>query len=177
MKRQLLCLFALAAMLACVPLSSANAIGGGGGGHGRGGHGGGGHGFGGGRGFGGGFGGGVIGFGGGDFGYGGWDVAELYRELYNNLPYFALHPPVYYSEPVPRTYGYSPFAYPPGTMTPEIVGEAQPVTINNPYAPATTPAKAEVKPSDRSASASPAPEPLVIVNPFVSPAGSVAKGG
>jgi len=28
-------------------------------------------------------------------------------------------------------------------MTPEIVGEAQPVTINNPYAPATTPAKAK----------------------------------
>jgi len=166
MKRQLLCLFALAAMLACVPLSSANAIGGGG--HGRGGHGGRGHGI------GGGFGGGVIGFGGGDYG---WDVAELYRELYNNLPYFALHPPVYYSEPVPRTYGYSPFAYPPGTMTPEIVGEAQPVTINNPYVPMTTPAKADVKPSDRSASASPAPEPLVIINPFVSPASSVAKGG
>jgi hypothetical protein len=168
MKRQLLCLFALAAMLACVPLSSANAIGGAGG-HGRGGHGGRGHGF------GGGFGGGVIGFGGGgDYG---WDVAELYRELYHNLPYFALHPPVYYSEPVPRAYGWSPFAYPPGTMTPEIVGEAQPVTINNPYAPATTPAKADVKPSDRSASANPAPEPLVIVNPFVSPASSVAKGG
>jgi hypothetical protein len=167
MKRQLLCLFALAAMLACVPLSSANAIGGVGG-HGRGGHIGRGHGF------GGGFGGGFIGFGGGgDYG---WDVAELYRELYNNLPYFALHPPVYYSEPVPRTYGYSPFAYPPGTMTPDVVSEAQPVTINNPYVP-TTPAKAEVKPSDRSASAAPAPEPLVIVNPFVSPASSVAKGG
>ena len=123
----------------------------------------------------GGFGGGIIGFGGGG-GYG-WDVAELYRELYNNLPYFALHPPVYYSEPVPRTYGYSPFAYPPGTMTPEIVSETQPVTINNPYVPVTTPASADVKPSDRSASASPAPEPLVIVNPFVSPASSVAKSG
>ena len=165
MRRQLLVLFALAAMLACVPLSSANAIGGGG--HGRGGHGG--------HGFGGGFGGGVIGFGGGgDYG---WDIAELYRELYNNLPYFALHPPVYYSEPVPRTYGYSPFAYPPGTMTPEIVSEVQPVTINNPYAPMTTPAKAEVKPSDRSASTSTVSEPLVIINPFVSPASSVAKGG
>ena len=166
MKRQHLCLFALAAMLACVPLSSANAIGGG---HGHGGHGGRGHGFG--R----GFGGGVIGLGGGG-GYG-WDIAELYRELYNNLPYFALHPPVYYSEPVPRTYGYSPFAYPPGTMTPDVISAPQPVTINNPYAPATTPAKAEVKSSDRSASSSSAPEPLVIVNPFVSPATSVAKGG
>ena len=168
MRRQFLVLFALAAMLACIPFSSANAIGGAGG-HGRGGHGGRGHGF------GGGFGGGVIGFGGGgDYG---WDIAELYRELYNNLPYFALHPPVYYSEPVPRTYGYSPFAYPPGTMTPEIVSEPQPVTINNPYVPTTTPAKAEVKPSDRAASISQAPEPLVIVNPYALPASSVAKGG
>jgi hypothetical protein len=170
MKRHLLCMFALAAMLACVPFSSANAIGAVGG-HSRGGHGARGHGF------GHGFGGGAIGFGGGgDYG---WDVAELYRELYNNLPYFALHPPVYYSEPVPRTYGYSPFAYPPGTMTPDVVGESQPVTINNPYVPATTPtsAPAAIKPSDRSASASQARQPLVIVNPFVPPASSVAKGG
>ena len=64
-------------------------------------------------------------------------------------------------------------------MTPDVVGESsQPVTINNPYVPATTPAPADwLKPPDRSASASQAPEPLVIVNPFVSPASSVAKGG
>lgn len=174
MKRHLLYMFAFAAMLACVPFNSAHAIGGVGG-HGRGvGHAHGGNLGGRGHGFGGGF----IGIGGGG-GYG-WDIAELYRQLYNNLPYFALHPPVYYSEPVPRTYGYSPFAYPPGTMTPDVVGESsQPVTINNPYVPATTPTPAPtgIKPPDRSASASQAPEPLVIVNPFVSPASSVAKGG
>jgi hypothetical protein len=164
MKRQLLGLFALAAMLACVPMNSAEAVGGAGG-HSRG-HGGRGHGFGGGLGI-------AIG-GGGDYG---WDIAELYRELYNNLPYFALHPPVYYSEPVPRTYGYSPFAYPPGVMTPEIVGESQPVTINNPYVPATKPASAELKPADRSARTSTAPEPLVIINPFATPASNVAKSG
>jgi hypothetical protein len=107
----------------------------------------------------------------------GWDISELYRQLYNNLPYFALHPPVYYSEPVPRTYGYSPFAYPPGVMTPEIVSEAQPVTINNPYVPATKPASAAKKPSDRSAWTSTAPQPLVIMNPFVMPASNVAKAG
>jgi hypothetical protein len=45
-------------------------------------------------------------------------------------PYFALHPPVYYSVPVPRTYGYSPYAY-PGTMpTPEVV---EPEVIENPH--------------------------------------------
>jgi hypothetical protein len=35
-------------------------------------------------------------------------------------PYFALHPPVYYSCPVPRSYGYSPFAYPGCVQTPEV---------------------------------------------------------
>ncbi len=162
MKRHLFCLFALAALVVCVSFSSADAVGVGAHGHGgRGGHG-----------FGRGFGTGIVG------GYDdGWDVAELYRQLYNNLPYFALHPPVYYSEPVPRTYGYSPFAYPPGIMTPDIVGEAQPVTINNPYVPATTPAPAPATKTDRSASTSSAPEPLVITNPFVSPASSVAKSG
>ncbi len=35
-------------------------------------------------------------------------------------PYFALHPPVYYSCPVPRSYGYSPYAYPPCVQTPEV---------------------------------------------------------
>src|SRR4051812_5493519 len=164
MKRKLLSLFALAAMLACVPLTSAEAVGRDGGHSHR--SGGRGHGFG--RGFG------IAIDNGGDYG---WDIAELYRELYNTLPYFALHPPVYYSQPAPRTYGYSPFAYPPGVMTPELDGEPQPVTINNPYVPAATPAAAEVKPSDRSASASTPPEPLVILNPFVTPASSVAKTG
>lgn len=50
------------------------------------------------------------------------------------VPYFALHPPVYYSYPVPRPYGYSPFAYPPGTMTPEIVAPT-PVIIQNKFVP------------------------------------------
>jgi hypothetical protein len=164
MKRQLLALFAIAAMFACVPLNSADAVGfGGGHSHGRGGRG---------HGFGGGFG--IAIDNGGDYG---WDIAELYRQLYNNLPYFALHPAVYYSEPVPRTYGYSPFAYPPGVMTPELNGEPQPVTINNPYVPTTTPGSAEVKPSDRSAATGTPPEPLVIINPFVTPASSVAKSG
>jgi hypothetical protein len=113
---------------------------------------------------------------GGGFGYGCWDLAELYRELLNNVPYYALHPPVYYSEPVPRTYGWSPFAYPPGVMTPEIVGEALPVTINNPFVPKTPSAPADEK-SDRTASVAAPPEPLVIVNPFVTAKEAVATTG
>jgi hypothetical protein len=118
-----------------------------------------------------GFGVGGIGFGGGGCG---WDIAELYRQLYNNLPYFALHPPVYYSEVVPRTYGYSPFAYPPGVMTPEIACAPQPVSIINPYVPQSPAAPADTK-SDPTAVVSPQPEPLVIINPFVTPRRNVAK--
>jgi hypothetical protein len=160
MNRKLLFLFALAAVLVCTPMQSADAFNGGGHGGGRGC----------GRGFGG------IGFGIGGGGYG-WDIAELYRELYNNLPYFALHPPVYYSEVVPRTYGYSPFAYPPGVMTPDLAcAPPQPVTINNPYVPATKPATAPASTgdSDRAASVPQSPEPLVIINPYVTPRTAVA---
>ena len=35
-----------------------------------------------------------------------------------SAPYFALHPPVYYSLPVPRTYGYSPFSLSAGRANP-----------------------------------------------------------
>ncbi|HEX2477154.1 MAG TPA: hypothetical protein VHK01_20530 [Lacipirellulaceae bacterium] len=101
------------------------------------------------------------------------DYADLYRELLNNVPYFALHPPVYYSYPVPRTYGYSPFAYGPWVMTPEAAPEVKPLTIINPYVP-----NAEKAPvseaSDRSAAVSPQPQPLVIINPYVAPSRAVA---
>ncbi len=47
-------------------------------------------------------------------------------------PYFSLHPPVYYSVPVPRTYGHSPFAYPGTFRTPEVAIE-EPEIIENPH--------------------------------------------
>lgn len=175
MKPQRLFLAAVSTVLLCLPLQTSFAANGGGHGHGsrgpgvRSGFN---------RGFGHGFGSDLgLGFGGfGDF-CDGWDIAALYRELYNNLPYFALHPPVYYSQPVPRTYGYSPFAYPPGVMTPDVVEDNKPVTINNPYVPSTKPTAAAPS-TDRSATTAPAnPEPLVIVNPFVTPNREVAKSG
>ncbi len=52
------------------------------------------------------------------------------------LPHFALYPPVYYSVPVPRPYGYSPFAYPPGVLTPEPQARSvqpKPKKVLNPY--------------------------------------------
>ncbi len=74
-----------------------------------------------------------------------------------HVPYFALHPPVYYSYPVPRPYGYSPFAYPPGTMTPE-VAPPTPVIIQNKFVPA----KSAAKNKDQIAQT-----PLRLINPFV----------
>src|SRR3989304_3389918 len=99
--------------------------------------------------------------------YGGWgwgyDMGYLYNSLDYNVPYFAAHPPGYYSYPVPRTYGYSPFAYPPYVMTPDVELEpAQPVEIVNPYVPQ----KDSQPKADQSAAAQTRqPEPLVIINP------------
>jgi hypothetical protein len=87
----------------------------------------------------------------------------LYSEGFIPIPpYFALHPPVYYSAPIPRTYGYSPFAYPPGVMTPELqLGEVtQPETMHNPYV---TPPDGPIP----AAAGRTAMAPLRIVNPFI----------
>lgn len=73
-------------------------------------------------------------------------------------PYFAMHPPVYYEMPVPRTYGYGPWAYPPQVMTPEIV-EPTPEIIQNKFVPQ-SPKKAADTPKTASA-------PLIIRNPYV----------
>lgn len=83
---------------------------------------------------------------------------SLYGSMgWQTPPYFALFPPVYYSYPVPRPYGYSPFAYPPGYVTPAIE-LPQAKQIINPFVP-----RKETAPvSDRTAAA-----PKVIMNPFV----------
>jgi hypothetical protein len=108
-----------------------------------------------------------AGYGGyGSFGY--WDIGRLYSVLADEVPYHAAFPPVYYSYPVPRTYGYSPFAYPPGVMTPEIE-EPGPQVIENPYV---EPQAEEVEPqadapADETTGISREPQPLVILNPYV----------
>jgi hypothetical protein len=75
-------------------------------------------------------------------------------------PYFAIHPPVYYSYPVPRTYGYTPYAYPSYVMTPEIKAP-QPAMFENPHV------KPEAAPAAKTKSASHAKAPQVIENPHV----------
>ena len=106
-----------------------------------------------------------YGYGGYGFGFG-FDVGRLYRVLGQNVPYYAAFPPVYYSAPIPRTYGYSPFAYPPGTPTPELgLPTVAAKEIVNPYVPAST--VAETEEADKVTKGDSTPEPLAIVNPYV----------
>jgi hypothetical protein len=90
------------------------------------------------------------------YGYG-WMPWSLYAGEY--IPYHALHPPVYYSYPVPRSYGYSPFAYPPGTPTPEVHFAPEPKVVPNHYVPQ----DAKVQATTNRVAES----PLRIRNPFV----------
>ena len=73
-------------------------------------------------------------------------------------PYFSIHPPVYYSVPVPRTYGHSPYAYPGTFRTPD-VEIAKTAMMVNPYA---TKKASEEKTLDKTASAS-----RMVINPYV----------
>jgi hypothetical protein len=78
----------------------------------------------------------------------------------SRVPYFALHPPVYYSQPVPRAYGYSPFPYPPEMITPNPqFRSAAPSVIHNPYATAAW--------QTGSTPGTSIPSPLRIKNPYV----------
>jgi hypothetical protein len=95
-------------------------------------------------------------------GYYGFNAGAGPYNLFDNervVPYFSLYPPVYYSRPVARSYGWSPFAYPPGTMTPEVQAPA-PEEIQNPHLPQ-NPQKTSAAPINRSA------QGPVIENPYV----------
>lgn len=107
---------------------------------------------------------------GGAYGYGfggyGYDVGRLYGVLSQNVPYYAAFPPVYYSAPVPRTYGYSPFAYPPGTATPDLPApKVAAKEILNPYVPAKAVEGKEE--ADKLTKADSTSGPLVVLNPYV----------
>jgi hypothetical protein len=113
---------------------------------------------------------------GGEYPYG-WGLHRYYASPYypsdRRIPYFAEHPPVYYSHPVPRTYGYSPYASPPTYTAPEV--RVDPIIIPNPYVPAEPTSMERTKPTDRSAGNQRGTQPLVIVNPYVRHEASVAS--
>jgi hypothetical protein len=83
-------------------------------------------------------------------------------------PYFSLHPPVYYSRPVARTYGYSPWAYPPQTKTPDVAPRT-PKVIQNKFVPPTKDG------TTKAAKHRVAAAPVRILNPFVTDVAAMAK--
>lgn len=105
----------------------------------------------------------------GCFGGLGYNYGALYNNLDYRVPYFAAHPPVYYSAPVPRSYGHSPFAYPPYFRTPEVVESANAVTIVNPYAKsgATQENSEASSPADENFARDVPELPLIVNNPYV----------
>lgn len=88
--------------------------------------------------------------------YGGLPRAYNYRVP--TPPYFAVHPPVYYSHAVRRPYGLSPYAWPASRSNFARVHSA-PRMVHNPFAPQT---KAKVQREAVAAS-----QPQMIFNPFV----------
>ncbi len=78
-------------------------------------------------------------------------------------PYFSLHPPVYYSYPVARSYGYSPYAYPGSFQSPEVV---MPQVIENPYVQPQSAPQPKEEPTVREKTVS-AASYQIIENPFV----------
>ena len=99
-------------------------------------------------------------------GWPGWGCVYPSTYCTESVPYFALHPPVYYSYRVARTYGYSPFPYPPGVMTPGSEPPHAAVVQNMYAAPAETPESQQGR------------QPQRIDNPVVEQPGGpgVAKG-
>lgn len=100
---------------------------------------------------------------------GAWWNGSIYSGVIEDQrpPYFALHPPVYYSYPVPRTYGYSPFAYPGCTPTPDLHLEVvEPQMVPNPYVPQQEPSDAPQTDAESTANRT-AAAPRRIRNPFV----------
>ena len=77
----------------------------------------------------------------------------------SSVPHFALYPPVYYSYPEPRTYGYSPFASPPEAAVAEETAPVEPLLVRNPYVPQSVSSAADETPA--------ANQPLVVQNPYV----------
>jgi len=104
----------------------------------------------------------IFGGGGGGYGLGFFNYGGNTGQYFERIPYYALYPPVYYSNIVPRPYGYSPFAYPPGTMTPDVAPSAAATDFINPYVPR----------GDRPATETPVSDKTVrtartYINPFV----------
>ncbi len=110
--------------------------------------------------------------GGGGYGLGFYNYNGGYGINSPQIPYYALYPPVYYSYPVPRTYGYSPFAYPPGTPTPDVAPPPAAARYRNPFV---TPTPATKETADQVTAAPIGSGPRRYYNPFVKQAVAASK--
>lgn len=115
-----------------------------------------------------------IGIGPGAYGMGFYNYNDT--SGYYRVPYYSLFPPVYYSHPVARPYGYSPFAYPPGTITPAVAPQVAAVEYVNPFVRQNG-VNTTSEPSDPADSSDAAVTddksasmPRMYINPFVQPA-------
>lgn len=96
--------------------------------------------------------------------YGGEGYYSNYSQ--ESIPYFALHPPVYYSYPVYRTYGLCPFPY-IAESDAAYSAPLEPKLVINPY----------VKQPNKPETVAKRIQPLRIVNPYVEQAGvDVSEG-
>ncbi len=86
-----------------------------------------------------------------------------------DIPYFAAHPPVYYSHIVARPYGYSPYAYLPGIVTPGFELTMPPYWDGEQWQGRQSPEQIVVPPSEPEPKANPAVAQTVR-NPFFSDA-------
>ncbi len=83
-----------------------------------------------------------------------WPAPRMSTQDY--IPYFAKHPPVYYSRPIARPYGYVPYSYFPETPASQAV-VAPPAVVRNHYV---------AEDASLSSVEAPSPAPLKIINPF-----------
>lgn len=83
-------------------------------------------------------------------------------------PYFAVHPPVYYSHQYYRPYGWTPYAQP--SFISPVVLKAEPRMIVNPHVAVKEPKEVKQPKSDNTAKAE------MIVNPYFVKAGKTGQG-
>ncbi len=110
---------------------------------------------------------------GGGWGYGyGYNSGYAFGYQGDHIPYFSLHPPVYYSRIVPRAMGWTPFAYSPDAIVLPL-DDGGPEQIINPYVPPSNkdvpapPSPGTKAKSSANKTASNADLIKVIVNPYV----------
>jgi hypothetical protein len=108
----------------------------------------------------------------GGWGYDGYYSGYAFGYQGDHIPYFSLHPPVYYSRIVPRAMGWTPFAYSPDAIVLPL-DDGGPEQIINPYVPPINkavpapPSPGTKAKSSANKTASNADLIKVIVNPYV----------